>query len=374
MPWKASTRMSQRAAFVEQALKAQANLRALCREFGITPRTGYKWLRRYQAEGSTGLYERSRRPQHSPHQSSCELEAAVRAVREAHPAWGGRKLRWLLAQQGIEPLPSASTITAILHRAQQICSPEAARPHPPHRFEREAPNQLWQMDFKGHFRMQDGCSCHPLTVLDDCSRFLVGLEACRAERARDAQARLIGIFECYGLPEQMLMDNGSAWPGYHTGLTYWLVRLGIQVLHGRPRHPQTQGKDERLHRTLQEELLRPGSFVDLPDCQRAFDRWREIYNQGRPHEALQMQPPAVHYQASLRTFTGRFPPIEYPPGDLLRKTDVHGRIQFQGRRFHVGKAFRLSLVGVRPTPRDGLFHVYFFRQRIAQINLSRDDP
>ena len=374
MPWEEVTVMAQRTEFIEEALKEHANLRALCREFGITPRTGYKWLRRYQSEGPAGLYERSRRPQHSPHRSRSDLEEAVREGRAEHPAWGGRKLRWLLAQQGLQRLPSASTITAILHRAQQIAPAEQAAQRPLQRFQRQAPNQLWQMDFKGHFRMQDGCRCHPLTVLDDCSRFLVGLEACRAERAREAQYRLAGLFECYGLPEQMLMDNGSTWPGYHTGLTYWLVRLGIQVLHGRPRHPQTQGKDERLHRTLQEELLRPGSFLDLPDCQQAFDHWRELYNYARPHEALQMQPPAQHYQASLRTFTGRFPRIEYPPGDILRKTDVHGRIQFLGRRFHVGKAFRLSVVGVRPTATDGLFHVYFFRQRIAQLNLLADQP
>jgi transposase InsO family protein len=374
MPWKASTAMSQREEFVERALKEDANVRALCREFGITPRTGYKWLRRYQAEGPAGLYEHSRRPEHSPKRSGPQLEEAVQQARQAHPTWGGRKLRWLLARQGIEPLPSASTLTAILHRQQLIAPPESAPQRPLQRFERQAPNQLWQMDFKGHFRMQDGCSCHPLTVLDDHSRFLVGLEACRAERAREVRSRLAGIFECYGLPEQMLMDNGAAWPGYHTSLTYWLVRLGIQVLHGRPRHPQTQGKDERLHRTLEDELLRSGSFADLPDCQRAFDGWRQLYNYARPHEALHMQLPAAHYQPSLRTFTGRLPPIEYPPGDILRRTDVHGRIQFQGRRFHVGKAFRLSVVGVRPTQTDGLFHVYFFRQRIAQITLWHNQP
>jgi hypothetical protein len=211
-------------------------------------------------------------------------------------------------------------------------------------------------------------------VLDDHSRFLVGLKACHAERSKAVKFRLESIFEEYGLPERMLMDNGSVWQGYHTGLTFWLVRLGIQVVHGRPYHPQTQGKDERLHRTLKAELLSGLPFFNLKDCQEKFDAWRTLYNSQRPHQALDMHPPALHYQPSLRLFTGQFPSIEYEPDDILRTTDIHGRIQFHARRFHVGKAFRKSQVALRPTATDGLFNVFFCKQRIAQISLRTDNP
>jgi transposase InsO family protein len=374
MPWEEVTVMSQRMEFVEQALKERANVRALCREFGVTPRTGYKWLKRYQELGETGLYDRSRRPRHSPRKSSPSTEQAVLKERQAHPAWGGRKILWKLLENGMDPAPSASTITAILRRHDMIPPQEGKKHRPMQRFEMEYPNQLWQMDFKGRFEMMNGSACHPLTVLDDHSRFLVGLQACHAERSRSVKRHLEGVFECYGLPERMLMDNGSVWQGHHTGLTFWLVRLGIQVVHGRPYHPQTQGKDERLHRTLKDELLRQQQFLDLKDCQAKFDDWRAAYNYARPHEALAMQTPASHYQPSARTYTGQYPLIEYEPNDILRSTDVYGRVLFHARRFHIGKAFRLSTVALRPTEVDGIFNVYFVRQRIAQINLKEHHP
>lgn len=302
------------------------------------------------------------------------MEAAVLQVRSKHPSWGGRKIRWQLEQEGLDSVPAASTITAILHRHDKIQAEESEKHRALQRFEMEHPNQLWQMDFKGHFEMVNGALCHPLTILDDHSRFLVGLKACQAERSKTVKYHLESIFEEYGLPERMLMDNGVVWQGFHTGLTFWLVRLGIQVVHGRPYHPQTQGKDERLHRTLKEELLVTQQFFDLNDCQAKFEVWRSIYNHERPHQALAMHPPITHYQPSLHLFTGHFPLIEYEPGDILRKTDIYGRIQFHTRRFHVGKAFRQSQVALRPTPVDGIFHVFFFKQKIAQINLRTSQP
>ena len=374
MPWKESSAMSQRTEFVEEALKENANRRALCREYGISPRTGYKWLKRYEAQGELGLYEGSRRPKHSPRKSDPLVEEEVLRVRSKHPSWGGRKIRWQLMQENVQPLPAASTITAILHRHDKIQPAESEKHGAMQRFEMEHPNQLWQMDFKGHFEMANGGACHPLTVLDDHSRFLVGLKACHAERSKAVKVRLESIFEEYGLPERMLMDNGSVWQGFHTGLTFWLVRLGIQVVHGRPYHPQTQGKDERLHRTLKQDLLREQHFFNLKDCQEKFEAWRTMYNYERPHQALNMQPPATHYQPSLRLFTGHFPLIEYEPDDILRKTDIYGRIQFHGKRFPVGKAFRQSLVALRPTTMQGVFGVFFFKQKIAQISLRTHQP
>ena len=374
MPWEEVTIMAQRAVFIELALRERANMRALCREFGITPRTGYKWLKRFRDEGEAGLYDRSRRPKRSPRRSSARTEGAVLKVRSEHPAWGGRKIQWRLVQQGMRPVPSASTITAILRRHDMIPQQEGEKHRPLQRFEMAQPNQLWQMDFKGCFEMANGMVCHPLTVLDDHSRFLVGLQACHAERSRRVKHHLEGIFERYGLPERMLMDNGSAWRGFHTSLTFWLVRLGIQIVHGRPHHPQTQGKDERLHRTLKDELLRHQQFLDLQDCQDKFDHWREAYNHSRPHEALAMQTPASRYQPSPRPYARTFPVIDYAPNDILRSTDVYGRVLFHAMRFRIGKAFRLSTVALRPTEVDGLFNVYFVRQRIAQIDLRKPNP
>ncbi len=374
MPWKEQTTMSQRQEFVKEALKENTNIRTLCREYEITPRTGYKWIKRYQEHGETGLYDRSRRPEHSPNKSNLQVEEAVLKVRSTHPAWGGRKIRWKLAQDGMRPVPAASTITAILHRHEMISLQESDKHRAIQRFEMEYPNQLWQMDFKGHFEMASGSLCHPLTVIDDHSRFLVELKACHAERSKTVKTHLEGIFECYGLPERMLMDNGSVWQGYHTGLTFWLVRLGIQVVHGRTYHPQTQGKDERLHRTLKDELLHEQLFLNLKDCQSKFNVWRDMYNYERPHQALEMNTPATRYQPSLRIFTGQFPSIEYQTSDILRTTDIHGRVNFHTQRYHVGKAFRRALVAIRPTATDGIFNVFFFKQRIAQINLLKDNP
>lgn len=374
MPWKASTAMSQRAEFVELALKEGANIRALCRQFGITPRTGYKWLHRYWEDGPAGLFERSRRPHHRPRQSSAVVEAQVLQVRHAHRAWGGRKIRWTLQENGLLSAPAASTITAILARHGELDQGESAKHRPLQRFEMLSPNELWQMDFKGPIEMANGQTCHPLTVLDDHSRFLVGLRACRRQQGRTVRAQLCELFECYGMPERMLMDNGSVWKGYHSKLSYWLIRLGVVVTHGRLRHPQTQGKDERLHRTLQSELLDVRTILDLEDGQQQFDLWREIYNTQRPHEALGLQPPSRVYVASPRPFPGHLPPIEYEPGAIVRMTDCCGRLQYKGQRFRVGRAFRDSLVALREASRDGVWDVYFCHQRIAQINLGLPQP
>lgn len=374
MPWKASTAMSQRQEFVELALKEGANIRALCRQFGITPRTGYKWLHRYWEDGSAGLFERSRRPHHTPRQCSAVVEAQVLQVRHAHRTWGGRKIRWRLQENGMRSPPAPSTITAILVRHAELDPGESVKHRALQRFEMLEPNQLWQMDFKGPIEMANGQTCHPLTVLDDHSRFLVGLRACRRQQGRTVRAQLCELFECYGMPERMLMDNGSVWRGYHSRLSYWLIRLGVQVTHGRLFHPQTQGKDERLHRTLQSELLNQRTILDLEDGQRQFDLWREIYNTQRPHEALGMQPPSRVYVPSPRPFPGHLPPIEYEPQTTVRMTDCCGRLQYQGQRFRIGKAFRDSLVALRPTARDGVWDVYFCKQRIAQINLARPQP
>lgn len=377
MPWKEVTTMSLREEFVKLATEEGANRRALCRQFGITPRTGYKWLRRFEEEGVNGLADRSRRPLHSPQRTDAEMEAQIVAVRERYPTWGARKIRAFLHHQGITDLPSPSTITAILDRHQQISPQKSAQHRPYRRFAMEEPNQLWQMDFKGYFQLGDGQLCHPLTILDDCSRFLVGLFACPDEKASTVQEALTEAFRTYGLPERMLMDNGSPWGDKegqpYTVLTVWLIRLGIRICHGRPYHPQTLGKDERLHRTLQEDLLSREGFANLADAQRKFDEWRVYYNEQRPHEALEMHPPATRYQPSPRPFPEVLPPVLYEPEAVIRRVDQGGRISFRNRIYRIGKAFRHQIVAVRPSEEEGKWDVFFGHQRVAQIDLRKDN-
>jgi transposase InsO family protein len=377
MPWKETTHMSQREEFLERAKLEGTNLSVLCRVFGISRKTGYKWLKREREAGPAGLIEQSRRPHHSPKQTAVATEAKVLAVRQRHPAWGGRKIRKVLQDAGCELVPAASTITVILHRHQEI-DPEEAHKHKPfQRFERAQPNELWQMDFKGYFALLCGGYCHPLTVLDDHSRFLVGLKACPNETSATVKTQLSAIFQQFGLPERILMDNGPAW-GFdqnarHTTLTAWLIQLGIHISHGRPFHPQTQGKDERLNRTLQEEVIKCRVWSTLSESQAIFDEWWQIYNYVRPHEALHLLTPATRYQPSSRPFPDILPPVIYEANDLVRKVDIAGKIYFQGRTFHISAAFRHQPVALRPTSKDGVFNVFFCKQKVAQISLRRDN-
>ena len=377
MPWKETTTMSLRTEFIHLAELEVANISQLCRRFGISRKTGYKWLKRYREGGESALADRSRRPHHSPRRSPEATEADVIAVRRKHPAWGGRKIKAYLERNGHSSLPSPSTITQILYRNQHIDPQEGAKHRPFQRFEKAQPNQLWQMDFKGYFALEAGGYCHPLTVLDDHSRFLLALRACPNETYLTVEEQLREVFRCYGLPECMLVDNGSPWgddaDSPYTILTAWLMRLEVRVSHGRPYHPQTQGKDERLHRTLQAELLCQVSLATLAACQWHFDQWRDVYNYERPHEALGMQPPSSRYQLSPRPFPEVLPPILYNTGDIIRKVDASGKISFHNRSFRVGKAFRHNPVALRPAQTDGVYEVFFCSQKIAQISLREDN-
>jgi len=276
-----------------------------------------------------------------------------------------------LRAQGLVKVPAASTIADILRRHGLIDPEEADKHRAWRRFEAEAANDLWQMDFKGHFAMDQG-RCHPLTVLDDHSRFALGLEACTDERGVTVKERLTGIFRRYGLPRKMMMDNGSPWGSDaahpYTPLTVWLLRLGVQVGHSGPYHPQTMGKDERFHRTLEAELLRYCRGLELAVCQGRFEAWRQTYNLERPHEALGLVPPVSRYRESPRSFPERLPVWEYGPGDHMRQVQAEGWLSFRGREFRVSKAFRGQAVALRPTLNDGVWEVFFGPHRIAQID------
>jgi transposase InsO family protein len=375
MPWKESSTMSQRQEFVMLASVENANIRQLCRRFGISPTIGYKWLGRYRAEGVAGLKERSRRPQNSPHRTDAKVEQKVVQLRKKHPAWGGRKLQARLKALKEPQVPSPSTITAILHR-HQLITPEASAQHQAYqRFEHPQPNDLWQMDFKGDFALEKG-RCHPLTVLDDHSRFALGLRACGDQTTVTVQNALTEIFSRYGMPYRMSMDNGNPWVVITKGkrcwtqLSVWLLRLGIRLSFARPYHPQTNGKDERFHRTLKLELLRDHAWRSLVECQPHFDAWREIYNCERPHEALGLDVPASRYEISPRAFPERLPQIEYPEGTVVRKVERNGIITIRGQGYFVGEAFRGLQVALRPTTTDRVFEVYFLHQKIASLDMK----
>lgn len=370
MAWMETSVVEQRLEFVMLAKDGTAGVSELCRRFGISRKTGYKWLGRYEAQGGEhGLADASRRPQTSPSRSSEELEAEVLQVRQAHPAWGGRKIAHVLGRdQGLPVAPS--TVTSILHRHGLIQASASAAAQPWQRFEHAAPNSLWQMDFKGHFAMHRG-RCHPLTVIDDHSRYNIALKACANEQGATVQAALREVFRRYGLPRRINTDNGQPWGDsggrYLTALGAWLVRLGISISHSTPLHPQTNGKDERFHRTLKAEVLLR-SFADLAECQSAFNRWRPIYNQHRPHEALAMQTPVQRYAPSAVAYPEVLPEIEYGDQDKVRRVNKAGRISIFGKSIFISNALHGLPVALRPSAEipDAL-EVYFCHQRIKQL-------
>ena len=372
MPWQEVSVMEQREEFVRLASLEGANRRELCRRFGIHPDTGYKWLHRWAA-GETDCSGHSRRPHRSPNRTDAELEAKVLGLRDAHPAWGARKLAACLKRENIAP-PAASTVHAILKRNDRVIE-TAGQGAPLKRFEMAAPNLLWQMDFKGWVKLTNGTRCHPLTVVDDHSRYLVNLTACANQTEMTVRGHLEAAFRHHGLPEAMFVDNGSPWGGgagerwTHFGV--WLLKLGVRVLHSRPYHPQSRGKNERLHRTLNQEVLSMACFRGLNDAQRAFDAWLPIYNGERPHEALGMGVPADRYRPSPRPMPVRLMEPEYDEGDIVRKVGTtKAYVQFKGRAWPVGQAFFGERVAIRPRGGDGHYGIFFGAHRIGAINLA----
>lgn len=376
MPWQERSVMSLRTDMVRAVLEEGKSVSEVCRQYEISRKTAYKWLKRFMEGGTAALADRSRRPLHSPTRTGGAVERAVLSVRSAHKAWGGRKIARFLLNQGFDSVPAPSTITRILRRGGAIDDRASEKHKAFTRFCMESSNQLWQMDFKGPVRLADGTICHPLTVIDDSTRFLLGLRACLDQRWTTVRDELSQVFRRYGIPDRMLMDNGSPWgdafDSPYTKLGVWLLHLGIAVSHGRPFHPQTQGKGERLHRTLKEELLAVGSFSDMAACQEGFDRWRDVYNRQRPHEAIGLMTPESVYEPSRKAFPEQLPTIVYDEEDQVRKVDASGKVYFGNRRFRVGKGFAGYLVAIRKTLDEGRFEVYFGDRKVKEIELGND--
>lgn len=373
MPWNACSAMSLREELVARAHRGEQSIASLARAYGVSRKTASKWLAR--AGDPDGLADRSRQPHTSPAQTDPAIEAEVVMLRQAHPTWGGRKIHHRLRALGHAAVPAPSTITGILHR-HGLIGPD----QPPATFTRfvaEAPNDLWQLDFKGWHPSRTG-RIYPLTVLDDHSRFLLPITCLPDERGAPVRAALTAIFQRYGLPWAVLCDNGKPWgasgSGGLTKLEVWCMQLDIRMIHGRILHPQTQGKLERLHRTLKAEVFALHQYETLEHAQRACDRFRDIYNLERPHEMLDDAPPVSRYTASRRSFPAVLPSPEYADDVLVRRVSAKGVIQVRNRRLPIGEGLAGHDVGLRPTALDGSFEVLFHQHVVRVITLNDLPP
>jgi transposase InsO family protein len=339
MPWERTDVGEQRVKFVVRAVSGKERMAALCREFGVSRPTGYRWRRRFQQTGSiAGVVEQSRRPQHCPSQTELKKEERVVALRGEY-GWGAKKIDVLLREEDT-PL-TITTINRILKRRGLVGKKDSNAPAL-ERFERSTPNELWQMDGKGEYHASDG-TCYPLSILDDHSRYAVGLYGMPAFTAEQVYPCVVRTFERYGVPEEMLMDRGTVWWGTSNGygLTWLSVRLieqGIRLHYGRVHHPQTQGKVERFHRTLDEAIRHRGKPREMAAWPGALEEFRQVYNERRPHEALGMKRPVERYRASARIYQAQPREWEYSSGSIVRRLNPAGCLYWEGRNWFVCEA------------------------------------
>ena len=372
MPWKEETVEQQRTNFIILANEEKCNFSALCRQFGITRRTGYKWLERYRQGESLG--NQSRAPYFRPRQISAEVEELILSVRINHPTWGPRKILRHLADKGNVGLPVPSTIAAVLKRNGFVAPEQSACHTPFKRFERDSPNDLWQMDFKGHFGMCDGNRCHPLTIKDDHSRNLLCLDAYDNEQWTSVKGSLDRVFREYGLPNSILCDNGAPWGNNKLGYTLfelWMMQMDVLPIHGRPLHPQTQGKEERFHRTLNEDVLKRIPIQNLTHAQEVFDAYRIEFNTERPHGALNLDVPAKHYRKSDRIMPEKLSEPEYDAGKTLRKVNVKGYISVQQHRYYLSETFIDKYIELLPVG-ENILALCYGNFVIAKIDLAEE--
>jgi transposase InsO family protein len=378
MPWECVPVMQQRRDLVAEIRAQRLPVAALARKYGISRQTAYKWLRRAELDAAAGPAEQSRRPHDSPAATAADVVAAVLALRQQHPCWGAAKLRVLVAQAGFAP-PGERTVHRIRRRAGLVGPPAPEAP-PPQRFERATPNELWQLDFKGRVRLGPGPSFAwglPLSILDDHARFLVAMQVLPDRQLTTVWAATWAVFGDYGLPQAMLTDNENGLFASHRGgvttFTMRLWRLGIDHPRGRPYHPQTQGKVERFHGTLQREVLAGQRFADRVTMQTALDDFRDCYNHLRPHEALGQVPPATRYQPSPRPRPDRLPQAQHPAGATLRRVTQAGYVSLRGCRVYLGEG--LAGEQVQLADQGDRFSLSYLAHRLRELrwdDLRRD--
>jgi transposase InsO family protein len=372
MPWRGKTVEENREEFVKRVMAQEKSKSALCLEYGISRPTGDKWIKRYK--NSETMENQSKAPHKTPNKTPEAIEKEIVELRRKHPAIGAKKLKRILENKG-KPAPAYSTINAILHRNRLITKEASEAASAYVRFEKEYPNEMWQGDFKGHFGMVDKNRCHPLTVIDDKSRYCLCIDAKKDEKYPGVQVSMIKLFEEYGLPDTFLCDNGNPWGtsqsiGY-TNFEVWLMELGVLTKHGRIRHPQTQGKDERFNGSLKRELLKHKQIRDLSHAQAEFNEYRYFYNNERPHHALNLELPVRKYRKSERKYDPKIVEWEYSDGLMVRKVKNSGYLTFNGQGYFLSEAFGGKVVAVRESQaHKGIFRVLFRQFCIASVDAN----
>ena len=352
MGWKETRVQDERLQFILEVRAGEESLAALCRRYGVSRKTGYKWLARYAEHGVEGLADRSRKPLQQPRAVDLATREAIVALRARFPSWGERKLKaWLERERPERAWPAASTIGALLKRCELTRPAQRRwRATPSERLvAAEQPNQVWAIDFKGWFRTGDGSRCEPLTLSDTHSRYLLRCQALERSSGPFVRALLAAAFREYGLPTRIRSDNGAPFASTGVGglsrLSVWWLRLGVMPERIQPGHPEQNGRHERLHRTLKGETAQPPRR-NARAQQQAFARFQRIYNEERPHEALAMATPASVYRPSPRPFPERLPELEYPSGFVRRRVAAHGDISWLFERVLLGEALAGETVGV----------------------------
>ena len=357
--------MKERMRFIADAERGLYGMSELCERYGISRRTGYKWLDRYAALGPTGLVERSRAPPGCSHRIDAAMAGVIVEARRQHPSWGPRKLlAWLEQRRPEHDWPAASTVGDLL-KARGLVQPRRRRRHWQHpgapAVVAEAANDLWTTDFKGQFPTRDGRYCYPLTLVDHHSRYLLACVALSSVRTADTRAVFERVFCEVGLPAAMQSDNGTPFcsTGLHglSALNVWWIRLGIRRVRIEPSHPEQNGAHERMHRTLKAETTRPPAATRQGQQQK-FDAFRYTYNHERPHEALGQQPPARRWHPSRREYPRVLPKPEYPGHHLVRLVGSAGTIGFRGHQVFLSRALTDEYVGLEETG-DGVWSVHF---------------
>ena len=368
MPWQTTDVMERRIEFVVRASQKDANISSLCRDFNISRPTGYKWLNRYRSTGTvTQLAEESRRPHRCPTRTSDEMESLIIKLHQDNFGFSGKKIHHLLTQMGHKI--SAITVHRVLKRNGLVKPRMRNYPATKH-FEREKPNQLWQMDFKGPFKSEPP-RCIPLTILDDHSRYVVGLYGLKSTNGPGVHKSLLNCFNRYGLPEAMLMDHGTPWWSTTNGhgltwLSVDLMKQDIKMVWSGYMHPQTQGKVERFHRTLQEGIYFHGKPNSWSKWQPLLEEFRRNYNEVRPHESLDMKTPATRYEPSPRKYNPNPPAWEYPEGAHVRRLSVHGCLPWKNGYYFVCEALAREWVQVEPI--ENKYLVRFRNMYIREID------
>lgn len=374
MPWVARSIMEERFRFVELVRSGEYTITEACSIFGISRQTGHKWLGRYEAEGIEGLEDRSRAPHSCPHRTSSRTEKEILEAWSAHRDWGPKKLRgwWLRRHPGADwPAPSTVGVVLARHgrtrqrRRRATIAPHPGRPEP----RAWGPNELWTSDFKGEFRTRDGLWCYPLTVADQSSRFLLGCRALPSTRIDGVRPALTRVFEEYGLPRAILTDNGPPFssPGLCrlSRLSVWWIRLGIVPVLIEPGHPEQNGRHERMHRSLKPKT-RPAA-ASCRGQQRVFDRFRQEFNDERPHEALDGRTPSDLYRPSNRPFPSKLPSLEYDEGWEVRRVCGNGCLVWHNEFVSISRVLIGEYVGLRETG-DGIWSVYFGPRLLGKLD------